>query len=271
MANKKADNQWYGKGFEQDIEGVFNNKNDLSLEKIPNEKAKILIKQAQSFINQYNVLIEPMTSCIWTGQHTKNASGDLIINGHSDEIKHVESGQGTYLGTSWDIMRTRYNLDYFNVFNYLSDNGFYDKLIEYLGENKVNMNNISPVSTTLASKIIKDKDFFTPYKKHDEECRKKLNSLFCNSLKNIELRKTFLMDCVTKNISNKHMPDNYIVYNYKKDKITNIYTKKQLLEMTQNLDFTPTELGGTIGFFRFQVGWQNGAALCNPTVRIYIK
>ena len=272
MANKKADNQWYGKGFEQSIEGVFNNKETLELKKTPTESAKKLAIDAQSYIKQYNVLVEPMKTCIWTGEHTRNADGDLIVNGHNDEVKRVETGKGTYVQTSWSVMENKFGLDYFNVQNYMTQNGCYDMLAERYGENKISRVNCSPVNSTMSKTIQANKEFYIPYKEYEKESRKVLNKLFCDQLKSdINFRKKILMEFVTKSVSDKHMPDYYIVYNYKLDKITFIYTKEQLLEMAQDLTFKPTDLGFVIGNYRFAVGWQNGAGLYNPTVRCYIR
>ena len=272
MANKKADNPWYGNGFEQSIEGVFNHKGTLVLEKIPTESAKELAIQAQSYINQYNVLVEPMKTCIWTGKHTRNADGDLIVNGHVDEVKHVSSGKGTYVQTSWSVVERKFGLDYLNPQNYMTQNGCYDMLAQRYGEDKISRTNCSPVNSTMAKDILADKEFYIPYQNHEKESREVLNARVCSDLEsNIDLRRKFLMGFVTKDVSDKHMPDYYIVYNYKLDKITFIYTKQQLLEMAQDLTFTPDHLGFIIGYFRFAVSWQNGTGLNNPTIRMYIK
>ena len=93
MVNKKADNQWYGKGFEQAIVMVKKNNPYINPypEHIPNNDWIEIIENAKDFILQYEK-IEPIISIEWIGNHTGTQDGDLIINGEKKRSKKSITG-----------------------------------------------------------------------------------------------------------------------------------------------------------------------------------
>ena len=100
MANKKADNQWYGKGFEQAIVKVKNNlsKENPYPEHIPALDWFKILKHAAIFISQYEERYGKIVTIAWIGNKTNSADGDLIINGEIIEVKYTESNGNAILG-----------------------------------------------------------------------------------------------------------------------------------------------------------------------------
>lgn len=275
MANKKADNQWYGKGFEQAIYITFNHLPKINPyeDHIPDNEWNTLLKDAEIFLKEYN---EPIYSCEWIGNITKNKDGDLLINNKKViEVKRVSENKGTYLNTSWSKCEERYGF-YLNSRNFLRDAGLYDELIKKFGKDKINILNESPVSEKMSSNIQKNEiEWYKKYSKKESIAREKLVSQVVTVLKNNpEVAAKFLSDIVSKNISCKKMPDQLIVYNHEQQKITFIYNNKELKNMCNDYTIKQTarqKLGFYLGNFRIQIGWQNGAGLNNPTIRAFIK
>ena len=110
MINKKADNQWFGKGFEQAIYIVFNKLPQINPypQHIDDNNWIDMINDAFIFISQYD---EAITSCEWIGNKTKTEDGDLIINNKKIEVKRVSENKGTYLNTSWKNCADKYGFE----------------------------------------------------------------------------------------------------------------------------------------------------------------
>ena len=66
---------------------------------------------------------------------------------------------------------------------------------------------------------------------------------------------------------NKNKPDRIIVYNYTKNEISDINLNNLNYDDTISL----TDKGFSVGDIRIQIGWQNGNALNNPTIRVFLK
>lgn len=275
MMNKKADNQWYGKGFEQAIVMIKNNLpcNNPYPDKLSNDNWDNIVNDAKTFIPQYEKY-KIINSIEWIGDKTKNENGDLIINGNKVEIKHVSGGTGTYLNTSWETCVHRYKMP-LEVKQYLTNNKLYDELILKF-KNKVNTQTNSPFTINQAKEIINSEtEWYNKYKKKEEQARIDLVSNVYNYLnENPDIQEKFIYDIVTKNISDKQMPDELVIYNYNKKEITYFFDNKSLMQLNKNFKLTKSnrqKLGFTLGNFRIQIGWQNGAGLCNPTIRAFIK
>ena len=275
MANKKADNQWHGKGFEQAIVMIKNSLpliNPYSIHISSSQWEDILI-HARFFIIEYEKY-EKIITITWIGNQTKTDYGDLIINGKKIEVKHVFDGTGTYLNTSWENFKNQYSIP-LDAKSFLKEYKLYDELQIKFGD-KVNTNNISPFSTNQAKVIMKDNStWYKMYKVKEEAARKILvDQVYQYLLIHPEVVTKLLYDIITKSISNKEMPDQLVVFNYDKKEITYFSDKQKLIELKNNYKLEKTarqKLGFTLGNFRIQIGWQNGAGLCNPTVRVFIK
>ena len=274
MINKKADNQWFGKGFEQAIYIVFNKLPQINPypQHIDDNNWIDMINDALIFISQYD---EVITSCEWIGNKTKTEDGDLIINNKKVEVKRVSENKGTYLNTSWKNCADKYGFE-LNSQKFLQENNLYAELEKQFGKNAFDAENASPFTQDQSSKIQKEhKEWYKKYSKLESIAREKIVTQVVTKLKNNnDLTAIFLGDIISKNISNKNMPEKLVVYNYIKKAITFNYDNKTLKYMNKDYSITQSsrqKLGFSIGNFRIQIGWQNGAGLNNPTVRIFIK
>lgn len=277
MANKKADNQWYGKGFEQAI--VIVKKHQTPINPYPDHiSAKDWLKllhDAAVFIIQYEKQIAPIITIEWIGNKTKNEDGDLIINGIKVEVKHVEDANGTYMGTSWAKAVKKYDLPLPDSREYLKTSGCYDKLFAKFGD-EVNTINASPFDIDRADEIQeKEKEWYNKYKQEEKKTREPIVEAVYQFLKdNPNKCRDFLYGILSKDINDKQAPDQLVVFNYKKQQITYFSDKTTLMNTIDNYKLTKTnrqKVGFKLGPFNIQIGWQNGAALCNPTVRALIK
>ena len=147
---------------------------------------------------------------------------------------------------------------------------------QILLKDKINILNESPVSEKMSSNIQKNEiEWYKKYSKKESIAREKLVSHVVTVLKNNpEVAAKFLSDIVSKKINCKKMPDQLIVYNHEQQKITFVYDNKELKNMCNDYTVKQTtrqKLGFYLGNFRIQIGWQNGAGLNNPTIRVFIK
>ena len=277
MANKKADNQWYGKGFERAIVKIKNNlsKENPYPEHIPALDWFKILKHAAIFISQYEERYGKIITIVWIGNKTNSADGDLIINGEIVEIKYTENnGNGTWFNTTLFNTKNRYG--FLKTYKeYMIENHLYDVLVEHLG-NKVSYENDSPVDQKLASDIKNnDTEWYKYYTKLEEKVRMKFTKDFFEYLKNNpQIENQFVIDAVTKGICNKRIPDKLVVFHYGKDTIQNIYTKNDLMNFYGDGKVSMTKrqkLGMYAGNIRIAIGWQNCGGLHNPTIRGFLK
>jgi len=277
MANKKADNQWYGKGFEQAIVKVKNNfsKENPYPEHISTSDWFKILKHADIFINQYEERYDKIITITWIGNKTNSADGDLIINDEIIEIKYTESsGNGTWFNTSLFNTKTRYGFSK-TYKDYMIENHLYDILVEHLGD-KVSYENESPVDQKLASFIKNnDTEWYKNYTKAEEQVRMKFVKDFYDHLKSdSQIEKQFVMDVVTKGICNKQIPDKLVVFHYGKNTIQDVYTGEDLMNFYGDGKISMTsrqKLGMYAGNVRIAIGWQNCGGLNNPTIRGFLK
>ena len=125
MINNKAENQWFGKAFEQAIVLVKTNSDIINPypNHINNSDWQEIIEDAKIFISQYEK-IESIITIQWIGNYTSSEDGDLIINGKKIEVKRVSEGNGTYLNTSWSNCANRYGFN-LNPKQYLNNTHLY--------------------------------------------------------------------------------------------------------------------------------------------------
>jgi len=275
--NKKADNQWYGKGFEQAIVMVKNNlsKNNPYPEHISNLDWSKILQHAAIFINQYEERYGKIITIAWIGNKTNTADGDLIINNEIIEIKYTESnGKGTWFNTT--LFNTKNKYGFLKTYKeYMIEDYLYDVLVEHLGD-KVSYENESPIDQDLASFIKKnDVEWYKYYTGLEIKTRERFTKDFFNYLKNNpQIENKFVTDVVTKGICDKQIPDKLIVFHYGKNTIKDIYTKEDLMNFYGNGKVSMTnrqKLGMYAGNIRISIGWQNCGGLNNPTIRGFLK
>lgn len=275
--NKKADNQWYGKGFEQAIVIVKNNlskNNPYPIHISETDWSKILY-HATIFINQYEERCGKIITIEWVGNKTSTADGDLIINGEIVEVKYTESnGNGTWFNTTLFNTKNRYGFKK-TYKDYMIEDHLYDILVEHF-EDEVNYENESPINQNLAS-FTKDneKEWYKYYTGLEKKTRERFTKDFYNYLKNNpNIEHQFVIDVVTKGICDKQIPDKLVVFHYSKNTIKEIYTKKELMNFYGDGKVSMTarqKLGMYAGKISISIGWQNCGGLNNPTIRGFLK
>ena len=89
-------------------------------------------------------------------------------------------------------------------------------------------------------------------------------------MSNAEARLQFIKNLITKEVSNKNMPDRLIVFNHDTKWIRE-FNKQDIL--TRLVDDNLILSGGTIKMYgvHFTIAWQNGTGLNNPTIRVFLE
>ena len=263
--NKKADNQWYGKGFEQAIVMIKknNNYNNPYPDHIPNEDWLEIIENAKDFIFQYEK-INPITSIEWIGNHTGTQDGDLIINGEKQEIKRVSQGLGT-----WGNFTIRH------LYKYLPKN--FPSHIEFMKKSGL-YNRFQTVASThkwesdlYATNFLTKEDakkFGDNFVEEDENWRRDfVKAVYDAFLNNPESLQAFINDCITKKISpRKNMPKNLIIYNYKTKKISN-FADTDIIKKEYDASIKMNEFGVVLDTIRVNFSWKNH---CGNNLAMYI-
>lgn len=201
----------------------------------------------------------------YIGNQTKSTNGDIIVDGKVVELKYVSCGKGTYLNTTMDYFYTE--LGFPSYREYMKEE-ILPWLSQFFGD-KV-YKNLSPVSKEESSAFQKTKDYDI-LKQMDKRARAKyVADLYDLFVVNPEKLAKFISDCITKNAAGKEAPDVLVVYDYSTNKTT-IIDKEHIQDLVKNKTFRKTSLGLVFDGFRVQISWQNGTALNNPTIRVFIK
>ena len=89
-------------------------------------------------------------------------------------------------------------------------------------------------------------------------------------MNNTEARLQFIKNLITKEASNKSMPDRLIVFNHDTKWIRE-FNKQDILTCLVNDNLALS--GGTIKMYgvHFTIAWQNGTGLNNPTIRVFLE
>ena len=261
--NKREENQYFGKYFENAICCITNNEpffNPTEFDFTEDELTQLQkdAKIAADYLNG--------KKAEWVGNQTSNEDCDIILDGQHLEVKRVSSGTGTYFNTSI------YYFDKFgfNFKEYLEKYGVYEA-IEKIGY-KPNRKNNSPVTQKISSEIRhKHKDDYEEYVLPADEIAR---SHFQNDIidyfnNNNEAALEFFNDMLNKNskTSKKHQPDRILVFNYKKQSIFELDVKKFYNTKTK---LSCSDKSIIINKIRFALSWQNGVGLNNPTIRVFL-
>ncbi len=263
----KATNQYYGKYFENAICSYINHteiKNLTNFNQFSEEDLKIMSEDAKVVAKYLNA-----NNAVWVGDKTSKENCDIIVDNEHIEIKYVSQGTGTYFNTSiYEFCN--YGFDYRA---YLNKYGFYDVLSEELKpfNIKFSRKNKSPV-TQKDSSLIRHNypNTYNTIQNTEAKIRKifiyDLTSYFKSNPNELY---SFISDMINKKTStiNKNKPDRIIVYNYTKNEISDINLNNLNYDDTISL----TDKGFSVGDIRIQIGWQNGNALNNPTIRVFLK
>ena len=257
-------NQYYGRYIERGIADYANNRLIQNYEDFafPIEHIKTMnsdIKVIANYLNSSNVQ--------YIGNHTANANGDLIVDNAIVELKYTDGSLGTYFNTSTEFVK---HIGFTTFSEYLKSQGYYDVLSQ-LGI-VVNMNNISPVSMAVSNYIRHNKpEVYKQVIDIEKDYRLRYVTLLYQYLiDNNEARLQFIKNLITKEASNKNMPDRLIVFNHDTKWIRE-FNKQDIL--TRLVDNNLTVSGGTIKMYgiHFTIAWQNGTGLNNPTIRVFLE
>jgi hypothetical protein len=95
-------------------------------------------------------------------------------------------------------------------------------------------------------------------------------SLYQFLIENNEARLQFVKNLITKEASNKNMPDRLIVFNHANKWIIE-FNMQDILTRLDNDGLSVS--GGTIKMYgvHFTIAWQNGTGLNNPTIRVFLE
>lgn len=265
MTNKKADNQWYGKAFEQAIVMVKRNKiyNNPYPSRIPNIDWLEIIEEAKDFIIQYEK-ITPIISIEWIGNHTGTQDGDLIINGEKVEIKRVWQGSGTWGNFTIKHLYKYLPKDFPSHIEFMKKSGLYNKFQTVASTHKWE-NDLYPTSPLTMEEA---KEFGDNFIKEDEDWRREfVKAVYEAFLNNPQLLQAFINDCVTKKISpRKNMPKKLIVYNYRTKKISN-FADTDIIKKEYDTSIKMNEFGVVLDTIRVNFSWKNH---CGHNLAMYI-
>ena len=257
-------NQYYGRYIERGIADYANNRPIQNYEEFafPIEHIKTMnsdIKVIANYLNSSNIQ--------YIGNHTANENGDLIVDNAIIELKYTDGSLGTYFNTSTEFVK---HIGFITFSEYLKSQGYYDVLSQ-LGI-VVNMNNVSPVSMAVSNYIRHNNpELYKQVIDIEKDYRLRyVTSLYQYLIDNNEARLQFIKNLITKEASNKNMPDRLIVFNHDTKWIRE-FNKQDIL--TRLVDNNLTISGGTIKMYgiHFTIAWQNGTGLNNPTIRVFLE
>ena len=274
-SNSRADNQYYGKFFEQCVVAQINHEaTPIPWKNYPfTEQEKIdMMSQAKIVADFLNV-----PHATWIGDKTNSESGDIFLDdGKRIEIKRVSNnGNGTYHNTSINYL-SRFGFDFKS---YMKKYDLYSS-IKILGFSPKE-NRMSPVTKEISSLIRHDEKLNQIYTENVIPVDTKMREALCSDIvlyfrKNPESLYQFYLDMInkvtsrTKSIQIKTIPDKFLVFNYKKNQISDVdILALKNAEKIESIRDTPKGmvLNGDV---RFAFSWQNGVGLNNPTIRVFI-
>ena len=140
---------------------------------------------------------------------------------------------------------------------------------------------MSPVTKEISSLIRHDEKLNQIYTENVIPVDTKMREALCSDIvlyfrKNPESLYQFYLDMInkvtsrTKSIQIKTIPDKFLVFNYKKNQISDVdILALKNAEKIESIRDTPKGmvLNGDV---RFAFSWQNGVGLNNPTIRVFI-
>lgn len=202
---------------------------------------------------------------VWVGRSTSNEDCDIIVDGRRVEIKYVSMGKGTYLNTSLAYFSDKLGFTPFTDYTHKTICPYLEK---FFGNGVYK--NFSPVSREESS-LFQDRDEYKELQKIDKVMRKEyVENLYNFLISNPDKLKLFMADIVSKNVSNKEMPEEVVIFNHIKKEFMS-FTKEDIIKKINSKTIKKTSLGLVLDGFRVQIGWQNGTGLNNPTLRVFLK
>lgn len=257
-------NQYYGRYIERGIVDYTNNLPIQNYEEFafPTEHIKTMNNDIAIIANYLN-----SSNIRYIGNHTANEDGDLVVDNTIVELKYTDGSLGTYFNTSTEFVKY---IGFTTFSEYLKSQGYYNDLIQ-LGV-EVNINNVSPVSMATSKDIRHNNpELYKQIIGIEKDYRLRYVALLYQYLiSNNEARLQFIKNLITKEASNKNMPDRLIVFNHDAKWIRE-FKKQDILTRLEDNNLALS--GGTIKMYgiHFTIAWQNGTGLNNPTIRVFLE
>lgn len=266
MIISKADNQHYGRYFEEAVSSYIN-----KIEPINNTNFAFLQEELDEMNSDAKQVADYLNlrRAEYVGRKTSTEDCDIIGDNQKIEIKYVSTGKGTYLNTSIDYLHTA--LGFTRYHDYMTKYGLIELLEQYFGDD-INKNNTSPATQKFSSYVQKEKP--AEYKeivKLDKSIRTQyVTDLYNYLLENPDKLRIFISDMITKEASDKTVPTRIVIFNHKTKQILDL-TNEKIYEMAKSKVLKNCGLSLAFDNFRVAIGWQNGTGLNNPTLRVFIK
>lgn len=257
-------NQYYGRYMER---GIADYNNNLPIQNhedfaFPLDHIETMNSDICSIVNYLNA-----KNIQYIGNHTANEDGDLIVDKQIVELKYTGGSLGTYFNTSTEFVK---HIGFMTYSEYLRAEGYYDELTN-IGIN-VSITNISPVPMLISKNIRHTKpELYKQVVAIEKTYRLNyVRSLYQFLVDNDEARLRFVKNLITKEASNKNMPDRLIVFNHT-NKWIREFNKQDILNRLNNDRLSVS--GSTIKMYgvHFTIAWQNGTGLNNPTIRVFLE
>lgn len=264
MKIAREHNQYYGRYIERGIADYVNN---LPIRNY--EEFAFSINHIETMNDDISIIANYLNSANvqYIGNHTTNENGDLVVDNNIVELKYTDCSLGTYFNTSTEFIR---HIGFITFSEYLKSQGYYDDL-SHLGI-EVNFNNVSPVSMAVSKNIRHNNpELYKQIIDIEKDYRLRYVSvLYRYLMNNTEARLQFIKNLITKEASNKSMPDRLVVFNHNTKRIRE-FNKQDILNCLVNNNLTLS--GGTIKLYgvHFTIAWQNGTGLNNPTIRVFLE
>ena len=248
------------------INAIINNKSTCDIANqidyiFDDSEVDKMIEDASIIVKKYFLKSE---KCFYTGRKTKKAVADFIVDNENIELKYVGSNnKGTYFNTSVSYC-SKIGFEPYNVF--LKKNHSLDRLQSIVNHDIYK--NFSPVSIGESSYIRKNKEYSNLYKDivaNEKKARKEYVRNFVDFLTKENLTASFYYDMINK-YSKDNKPDKIIIYNFSNGFSTIV---KPYVQETNELDIKVSGFSIIVNNIRVTFGWQNGTALCNPTIRVF--
>lgn len=264
MKIAREHNQYYGRYIER---GIANYANNLPIQNY--ENFAFPIEHIETMNSDISIIANYLNSSNvrYIGNHTANEDGDLMVDGNIVELKYTDGSLGTYFNTSTEFIK---HIGFNTFSEYLKSQGYYNDLSQ-LGV-IVNVNNVSPVSIAISKDIrYNNPELYKQIINIEKDYRLRyVASLYEYLINNNEARLQFIKNLITKEASNKSMPDRPIVFNHNAKWIRE-FNRQDILTRLGNDNLILS--GGTIKMYgvHFTIAWQNGTGLNNPTIRVFLE
>lgn len=258
----KSYNQYYGKYFENAVCAAINGERAANLTGFDFPAEDIAAMNADAALCAEAINGD---SAEWVGNHTSTMDCDAIIDGVHTEIKYTSNGNGTYYNTSM----TYFDKFGFTPYKVYMEKEVYPYLEQFFGP--ISRAKTSPVS------MKESKDFrhnhpaeYKTLTALDKAARAKYVAELYDFLNaNPAVLAQFVSEMVNKTPAGKSIPQQLVVFNYT-TKNCSVINANDISALSGPAALENKGLSLRYGNLRFAFSWQNGTALNNPTIRVFI-